>query len=416
MSQNKTISFLTIGDELLIGQVVNTNVSWLGQQATGCGYSILQSLTIGDDFSVIKESVMNLLSNSDVVICTGGLGPTHDDITKDVMKDIFGGEWIHHEGQLTIINQLFELRGKKPTQINIDQSKVPSSAQVIVNEKGTAPGLKFGKNGNIIYCIPGVPSEMKHLMETYIIDELKVINQGFIVLQKTLRTTGIAESLLAEMIGPPDLFLIPNSTLAFLPNPTGVRLRLLVKGKDSTQLHEQFEAMVNILMEKCGRFFVGMNDEFIEHVIIQKLTENQETISLAESCTGGLIGHKLTEIPGASAVFLSGIIAYSNDTKVEELGVLRSDLVSDGAVSEKVAISMAKGIRQKTGSTYGISTTGIAGPTGATSTKPVGLVYIGFSSPTGDFAERHVFLGNRSEIKERASTFALDLLRKKLLK
>lgn len=411
MDRDLTAALITIGDEILIGQIVNTNATHLSIRLTELGYSVKRILSVSDDPVDIKRTVDQYLNEFDVVITTGGLGPTHDDITKAVLMDLFGGEWVRSNEQFSIIRQIFEKRGRTVTKTNEMQADIPSTSKALINEVGTAPGLWFNRNGHDLFVLPGVPKEMKFLMDERITPILKEKNSGRFIVQRTLRTTNIAESTLADQIGPVAEFLPSHATLAFLPSFSGVRLRVMLKGNDKLTLEKELDQICSFLIEKSGTHFYGTGDEDLEEAVLSLLKATNKTLSIAESITGGLIGDKITNISGASSVFMAGFITYSNASKTQFLGVKPETLASHGAVSEPVAAEMAEGTRQRSGTDYALSITGIAGPTGGSETKPVGLVFIGVSSAEKTEVRKILFSGDRKMIKERASFSALNLLR-----
>lgn len=415
MDRDLTAALITIGDEILIGQIVNTNATHLSLRLTELGYSVKRIISVGDDAAEIKQTVDRYLNEFDVVITTGGLGPTHDDITKTVLMDLFGGTWIKSEEQFAIIVDFFEKRGRTVTPINEMQADIPSTSQALINDAGTAPGLWFSRTGHDLFVLPGVPKEMKFLMDERIVPILKDKNTGRYIVQRTLRTTNIGESALGEQIGPVSEFLPSHATLAFLPSFSGVRLRVMLKGNNKPSLEKDLDRICNFLIEKSGTHFYGTGDEDLEEAVLSLLKNHHKTLSVAESITGGLIGDKITNIPGASSVFMAGFITYSNEAKITFLGVKPETLAGHGAVSEPVAAEMAVGARQKTGTDYGLSITGIAGPTGATETKPVGLVFIGVSSAEKTEVRKLHLSGDRKVIKERATFSALNFLREFVL-
>jgi len=415
MDNNLTASIITIGDEILIGQIVNTNAAFLGNFLTESGYSVSNNLTVGDNEEQIKSAIITALDQYDVVITTGGLGPTHDDISKKIILEIFGGKYVRSDEQFSIIKEIFEKRGRTVSALNEQQADVPDSGKTLVNNIGTAPGMWFSKNGHDLFVLPGVPMEMKFLAVNRIKPIIESKNPNQKIVQRTLRTNGIPESTLAERIGDVKTFLPENATLAFLPSLTGVRLRVLIKGFDLNKLNEQLEKTCQLIIEKSGPYYYGEGEEEIENALVSLLKSKKMTLSVAESCTGGLIGDKLTNISGVSEVLLADVVSYSNDSKMKLLGVNPEMIKRFGAVSEQVAIEMAVGIRKTTESSIGISTTGIAGPTGGSEEKPVGLVYIGFSDGTKSFAKKLYFSGSRTTIKERTATTAFSIARNELL-
>lgn len=407
MAHDLKAAIFTIGDEILIGQIVNTNSAFLGDFLTSLGYSVSFHLSVGDDENQIRTELEKAMNACRVVITTGGLGPTHDDITKKVIHEIFGGNIVRNAPQYQIIHDIFSKRNRVVTPLNELQADVPDTCQVLVNEIGTAPGMWFHRNNCDLFVLPGVPKEMKYLTTEKIKPILSEKNKTRFIVQRTLRTQGIPESYLAERIGDVTAFLPNEATLAFLPSFTGVRLRVLIKGNNHHLLNKQLEDVCQLLIKKCGEFYYGEGEEEIEHATVKILKSKHLTIGVAESCTGGLISHKLTNISGVSEILMSSVIAYSNESKINLLGVDGGLINQNGAVSESVAIAMADGIRRQAKTNIGISTTGIAGPSGGTPEKPVGLVWIGYSDENKSFAKKYNFLGDRETIKERAAATAI---------
>lgn len=415
MDRDLTAALVTIGDEILIGQIVNTNATHLSIRLTELGYSVKRIISVGDDPDEIRQTVDRYLNEFDVVITTGGLGPTHDDITKSVLLDLFGGSWVRSEEQFAVIIDFFEKRGRKITAINEMQADIPSTSKALINEVGTAPGLWFNRNGHDLFVLPGVPKEMKFLMDERIRPILQKQNKSRFIVQRTLRTTGIGESFLAEQIGPVGEFLPSHATLAFLPSFSGVRLRVMLKGNNQADLNLELDKICQFLIGKAGSHFYGFGEEDLEEAVLTLLKEKKKTLSVAESITGGLIGDKITNIPGASEVYMTGFVTYSNKSKIELLGVKAETLSLNGAVSEPIAAEMADGARRHSCTDFGLSITGIAGPGGGSEAKPVGLVYIGVSSASKTEVRKVVIPGDRKMVKERAAFSALNFLREFLL-
>ncbi|MBV6479360.1 MAG: Nicotinamide-nucleotide amidohydrolase PncC [Ignavibacteria bacterium] len=409
---------ISIGDEILIGQIVNTNASYLGERLYSAGVPVEKIVVIGDEESMLISELEDALNNYDVTIITGGLGPTHDDITKPVLVRFFNDELVKDEKVLEHVKKIFSDRKIEMPEINVEQAMVPKNSKVIWNELGTAPGILFERNGRIIMSLPGVPYEMKAMMENFILPYLEsnLLKENKIFLkQKTLLTTGLGESSLFEKIG--DIkSVIGEAKLAFLPSAEGVRLRINVKGERETETQKQLNEIEIKLREKIGKFIYGVNEDSLEKVIGKILRDMKKTLSVAESCTGGMISQKLVSIPGSSDYYLGGVCSYSNKEKINILGVKEETLKKYGAVSEATAIEMAEGVRKLTKSDYSISTTGIAGPDGGFPEKPVGLVWIGYSDSEISFAIDFSFGSNREINIRRASMRALEILRRKLLK
>lgn len=408
---------ISIGDELLIGQVINTNQAFIAEQLNSVGITVDRMTTVGDEELYILSAFEQAWHSHDVVTVTGGLGPTHDDITRAVVCKFFNTDLEVNKEALENIRRIFERRKLPLTPLNEDQARVPRGCRVIPNTAGTAPGYFFEREGKFFIVMPGVPFEMKAMMESFVLPFFASYVRGSVIRHRTLKTTGIPESFLAERIGETATLFPPHSgiTLAYLPSPLGVRLRISVRAASSEEAITKIQDVEKKLYERVGHYIYGTDTEELETVVGRILTEQRRTISVAESCTGGLLAHRLTNIPGSSAYFERGYITYSNTSKHFELGVPLSLLQNFGAVSKEVAEAMAFGVRTKANTDIGISITGIAGPTGGTEQKPVGLVWIGYSDEKETCAYRYLFNGERLIVKERAVQAALELLRRKLL-
>jgi nicotinamide-nucleotide amidase len=359
----------------------------------------------------LKAALAQAMQRSEIVIMTGGLGPTHDDITRNVAAEFFESGFVYKPEILDRLKAAFAARGIKMAAANEVQAQVPEKAKIIDNPVGTAPGLLFEQDGKKGIILPGVPSEMRAMCEAAVFPMLK--GRGRTIVQKTIRTTGIPESNLFERLG--DINELEKmAKVAFLPKSAGVDVRLTVKGEDPRDCETRLAAAVQIIQQKVGEFIYGHEDEELEAVVARLLFETQMTIAVAESCTGGLLANKLTNIPGSSGYFERGVVAYSNQSKMELLGVPAETLEKFGAVSAETAVAMAEGIRKISGADFGVSTTGIAGPTGGSAEKPVGLVYIGFAKQGGSYSKKFLFINDRITNKERTVQAALNLLRKEL--
>jgi len=409
---------VSIGDELLIGQVINSNAAYIAGQLNAVGISVARMTTVGDSEPEILHSFESALKEHDVVTVTGGLGPTHDDITRNAVCKFFRTELIMNDEALQNIRQRLARRNIALIKRNEEQALVPRGCTVIQNHYGSAPGYLFQQEGKYFIVMPGVPSEMKGMVDEFIVPYFSERRTGTSIIHRTLKTTGIAESMLAEQIGEVHTLFPENSgtTLAYLPGPTGVRLRITVHAPSRTDAEQRVRDVEMKIRSRADRYIYGSDSEELEDVLGRILSERKLTVSVAESCTGGLIADRLTNVSGSSNYFERGIITYSNESKITELEVPRSFIDRHGAVSREVAEAMALGIRTKSTTDIGLSTTGIAGPTGGTAEKPVGLVWIGYSDRTETIACRFNFVGDRRSIKERASQAALDLVRRKLLK
>ncbi len=409
---------ITIGDELLIGQIINTNQAYIAEKLNTVGIDCDRMTTVGDSPTVITDSFTAAFNRVDVICVTGGLGPTHDDITKKMVCEFFNTELVMHEETLEHIKALAQRRNIAMIQSNTDQALVPKSCTVIPNFVGTAPGMMFEQNEKYFFVMPGVPFEMKEMLDNWVIPFLLKKNDGSVVLHRTLKTTGIGESMLAKEIGDVEPIIGTDGTvtLAFLPNQMGTKLRITVKDTSSDSAKMKLQHAELLLRAKAERYIYSDDEKDLEDVIGELLKERKMTLAVAESCTGGLIANRITNVPGSSEYFLGGYIVYHNNMKMQSLGVPEKLILDHGAVSKVVAESMAHGARMTSQSSVALSATGIAGPTGGTPEKPVGLVWIGYSDAESTFALKFNFGDYRMRFKDRASQAALELLRRKLLK
>ena len=405
---------ITIGDELLIGQVINTNAAYIAEKLNTVGVEVQRMITISDDeVDIIKTFQENYVDN-DLLIVTGGLGPTHDDITKKAICKFFDTDLVISQEAISDIKTFLQKRNYSWTPSAEEQALVPRGAQIIPNKNGTAPGIIIEQHNKFFVALPGVPHEMEAMIQDFVLPLFRNKSVGKVILHRTLKTTGIAESILAERIGNLDQIL-KMGKLAFLPSPLGVNLRLSVIDSDPQAAQSKVSAMESSIRKKADKFIYGVDDETLEEIVGRLLRERKLTIAIAESCTGGIIAHRISNVPGCSEYFERGIIAYSNQSKIDILQVPQELIEKHGAVSEEVVKSMALGVRQIAETDIGLSTTGIAGPTGGTAEKPVGLVWIGYSDKNGTIALKHHFGDNRLRVKERSAQAALNLVRKRLL-
>jgi nicotinamide-nucleotide amidase len=409
---------ITIGDELLIGQVINSNQAFIAEKLNSVGIFGDKMTTIGDIENEILSAFQKAYDSHDVITVTGGLGPTHDDITRNVVCRFFNTDIVINEAALENVRRIFARLKSVPRNINEDQALVPRGCTVIQNRLGTAPGYFFERDGKYFIVMPGVPYEMKAMMYDFVLPFFEKHKTGLIIHHKTLKTTGIAESFLAEQIGDVHAIFSPDSgiTLAYLPSSLGVRLRITVKANAVDEAENKIYEVEAKLRRRIEKYIYATDDTELEDAIGNLLRERKLTMAIAESCTGGLIADRITNVSGSSEYFERGIITYSNKSKIDELGI-PSELISQhGAVSQKVAEAMALSIRTTSNVDIGISTTGIAGPTGGSPEKPIGLVWIGYSDKEGTFALQFNFGGERRIIKERAAQAALELMRRRILK
>jgi len=407
---------ITIGDEILFGQITDTNTQWIGAELTGIGIRPVRKTSVGDNKQDILDAFTEASKRVDIVIVTGGLGPTKDDITKHTFCEYFGSELKMNEDALKLVTDFFAKRGRAMTELNIQQAALPDNATYIPNLWGTAPGMWFEKDNVVYVSLPGVPYEMKSLMEFEILPRLKTKFVSNIIKHKSVRTVGIGESFLAEKIENWEDALPEHIKLAYLPHFGQVKLRLTGTGTDEKLLDAQLQAQVDLLLPMIQENVFGYDTDELESVIGTLLIKNKATVGTAESCTGGFVAHRITSVSGSSQYFEGSVVSYGNTVKKNVLGVSEATLEAHGAVSEQTAIEMAEGARKLLHTTYAIATTGIAGPDGGTTEKPVGTVWIACATPTGTVTQLLKLSNIRNINIELTSTYALNLLRKTILK
>ena len=407
-------TIITIGDEILIGQILDTNSRYISRALNAHGIVVAERTSIGDDRTQIVETLDRALSQSEVVIITGGLGPTKDDITKHTLCDYFGSTLRYDEVEAEHIRTILAVRNIAFNDLNRGQAMVPECCTVLHNAHGTAPGMWFEQNGRVVVSLPGVPFEMQHLIDEEVMPRLKARFELREIVHRTMITFGIAESILAERIAKWEEALPDYIRLAYLPAPNVVRLRLSayeVEGKEVRhEIDNLFEELRSIIPDNIAGFEEASVEELVHNILINKGL----TLATAESCTGGAIASKFTAQAGASAYFLCGVVSYSTDSINSVLGVEMSDITHFGAVSEQVAKAMASGARAISGADFAISTTGIAGPTGGSKEKPVGTVWIGVATPNRCFAVLKNCGTDRSQIISRATAYAIAMLYEEL--
>ncbi|MEP0547997.1 MAG: competence/damage-inducible protein A [Rhodothermales bacterium] len=413
-------TLLTIGDELLIGQVVNTNVARLGEQLSALGVTVRRTAVVGDEMADIRGELRRSLGTSDLVLVTGGLGPTHDDITKKAIADELGRPLEFHEDLLAELKQKFDARGRPMAERNRVQAEVPAGFEALHNPVGTAPGLWFAGEidgvERVIVVLPGVPHEMEALMREAVLPRLAARNGEAAIAQKTLLTVGIGESDLADALGDFSDRIGPDLHLAFLPSYGVVRLRITAFGAARAVAEARLADFEDYVRSHVEEYVFGEDDDTLEAAIGRMLRERGLTLATAESCTGGLLSHRLTNIPGSSDYYCGGAVVYGNTQKIELLKVDTEMMATYGAVSDPVARQMAEGVRIRLNADLGISTTGIAGPGGGTPEKPVGTVWIGYADANGTHAV-HLRLTNDRLLNKRLSvTAGLGLIRRQLLR
>lgn len=407
-------TIITIGDEILIGQILDTNSRYISRALNAHGIVVAERTSIGDRRDQIVATLDRALLQSEVIIITGGLGPTKDDITKHTLCEYFGSTLRYDEVEAEHIRTMLAARNIAFNELNRGQAMVPECCTVLHNAHGTAPGMWFEYEGRVVVSLPGVPFEMQHLIDDEVIPRLKIRFELREIVHRTMITFGIAESILAERIATWEEALPEYLHLAYLPAPNVVRLRLSayeVEGKEvRREIEERFEALRSIIPDNIAGFEGASVEELVHNILIDR----GETLAVAESCTGGAIASKFTAQAGASAYFLCGVVSYSNESKSSVLGVQMSDILQYGAVSEQVAKAMAQGARVISGANFAISTTGIAGPTGGSKEKPVGTVWIGIATPEKCFAVLKNCGTDRSQIISRATAYAVAMLYEEL--
>lgn len=418
----KQASICTIGDEILIGQVIDTNSSHISQALNSLGIKVNHMVSIGDDYDTIISSLDAELSKNDIVIVTGGLGPTKDDITKKALAELSKADsWKTDDRQLEIIRRILSARGIAALDINLAQASVPETCEVIPNKLGTAPVMAFrfdeSRYGHsaTLYSLPGVPFEAIGALPD-ILEDIKKHYQVSDIHHKTVMTYGIPESVLSKMLDEWEDALPEDIHLAYLPDPIkGVRLRLSIYGGSKQEEEARIEAELTKLRPILGDALYSEQDDTLQECIGRLLAESGKTVSAAESCTGGTISALFTAVPGSSEYYLGSVTSYANSVKTGVLGVDPEIIEKYGAVSSECVAQMAEGVRRLTGSDFSVATSGIAGPGGGSDTKPVGLVWIGVSSQMGTETLKMVYKGDRKRNMERFAASALDTLRKKIL-
>jgi len=411
-----TAELLTIGDEILFGQIVDTNSQWMSVALDQIGIRVVRKTTVGDQEDAILQAFAEAEKRADMVLITGGLGPTSDDLTKPCLAKYFACEMKIHEEALAEVTEFFKSRGRELTELNRQQAALPVCCTKITNPIGTAPGMWFDRNNKIFVSMPGVPHEMKRMMTEQIIPRLKTKFTLPVILHKSIRTVGIGESVLAEKIQPWEKALPPHIKLAYLPNLGEVRLRLTATGVTPQPLQAELDELTKSLLPLAGDYIYGYGDEPLEQVVGNMLRTRKLTLSVAESCTGGYLSHLVTSIPGSSDYFLGSMIPYAYEIKMRQLGVKPEVLEKNGAVSEPTIVEMANIVRAKFNTDIGVATSGIAGPGGATADKPVGLIWIAYSDKNQTVTRKLLLSKDRMINIRMASIAVLNLIRISLLK
>ena len=415
MAREITAEVLSIGDELLIGQTVNTNAGWMGEQLSLIGVRPISVRTIGDDRAEILDALA--ASRCDIVLITGGLGPTKDDITKEALCSFFGTKLVRHPDIEARIAAFFESIGREPLEVNRAQADLPEACTVVPNERGTASGMWFEKDGRVFVSMPGVPYEMKSMMSKVVLPKLVERFQPPVIVHRTVLTTGLGESHLAVRIAAwEDSLAQEGIKLAYLPSPGVVKLRMSTyANNDEAGAKQRVDRKANELYALVPELIFGEGADKLERVVGAMLRERGHSLSLAESCTGGFVSHLITSVPGSSAYYTGGVVSYANAVKMEELGIPSDMLELNGAVSQPVVERMAAGVRGALRTHWSIAISGVAGPDGGTEEKPVGTVWLAVAGPDGISSRKGYFPGSRDLVIQRSAIAALDLLRHRIL-
>jgi len=412
----KNAEIVSVGTELLLGEIVDTNTTWLSSQLADLGVSLYRHVTVGDNKERLVTIFKEAASRADLVLSTGGLGPTSDDITHECLGLATSRGLVEYPEARRHVDEMFARLGREPTSSNYKQALFPEGSELIPNPVGTAMGTLLESAGTIFATLPGVPAEMERMFDETLELLIQERTEGTIV-SRILHFTGIGESAAAETVQ--DFLDASDPTVAPLASEGKVRLRITARAATRREAEEKIKPVAEEILFRLNEYYFGEDDETLESVVARLLTERGETIALAESCTGGLLAKRLTDMAGSSAYFMEGLVTYSNDAKERLLGVPHELLVEHGAVSDPVACAMAKGVRENAGTDYGLSVTGVAGPAGGTEEKPVGLIFVGLSDGRGTVAKEldlSAFKRSREVVRERSANRAFDLLRRRILK
>jgi len=405
---------ITIGDEILYGQITDTNTQWISAELSRIGIKTIRKSSVGDNEDQILGILHEAASRADVILLTGGLGPTKDDITKKTISRYFGTDLVLNQEALANVTEIFTQRGFPLTEVNRQQALVPANSTCIVNKVGTAPGMWFEHNGKVFVSMPGVPHEMKWLMENSILEKLKTYFLTPVIYHKMIRTIGIGESFLARKIESWEDALPPHIRLAYLPSMGQVKLRLTATGNNLAGLREEVQTQVDALQLLVAEHIYSYDDDDLEMVIGQLLREHNLTLAVAESCTGGYVSHLITKVPGSSQYFSGSLIAYSNELKVSQLDINPETLKLHGAVSEETIREMAENVRRKLNTDIGVATSGIAGPDGGTADKPVGTIWIAYADAEKTTVKKLQLFRDRLINIQFTALSVLDLIRQNL--
>jgi nicotinamide-nucleotide amidase len=403
---------ITIGDEILIGQVIDTNSAFIGSELTKIGINIRQILSVSDNETDILNAIEKSIEKSDLIIMTGGLGPTSDDITKPALLRYFGGNLVLHQESLRVIIDFFTLRSKSISERNLKQAEVPDTCKVLINRSGTAPGMMFKKDEKLVFSLPGVPFEMKELLTTEVIPFIKTKFELPFHLHRTILTEGIPESSIADLLKDWEENLSEDIRIAYLPSPGLLRLRVSISGNNEEylnyKLNNEIDKVIKLIDEK---HVFGYDHDTLEQKVGDELVRCSSTIAIAESCTGGKISNLITSVAGSSRYFKGSVIAYDNEIKTDILNIPYEVIENFGAVSEQVVSKMAQGVKDLMKTDFAVATSGIAGPGGGTDDKPIGTTWICAISPKKIVTKKFLFGENRERNMIRASFAALNMLR-----
>jgi nicotinamide-nucleotide amidase len=408
-------AIITIGDELLIGQTIDTNSAWIGSELSKSGFDVYRITSVHDRREDIIYALNEAAGKTEVVIMTGGLGPTSDDITKQTLCDFFNTRLVPNVEVLQMIEEMMRHRNFTMNENNIRQAEVPESCRVLTNAAGTAPGMWFEKDGIIYISMPGVPYEMKYIMTEHVLPELNKRFKSQMIIHRNIMTYGTFEAKLAEILTSFEAGMPKEIKLAYLPASGIIKLRLTATGKERSHLEKVLNDTVSDLYKIIPEFIYGENEETLEMVIGKLLISKKKTVCTAESCTGGEIAHMITSVPGSSAYYKGSVVAYANSAKSELLDVPKDFLERSGAVSEEVVKAMAVGAKNRLKTEFAVATSGIAGPDGGTEEKPVGTLWIAVASENEVIVEKRVFGNERINNIRRFSLAALNLLRKQII-
>ncbi len=409
-THHRTAAILSIGDEITLGQKLDTNSKWLADRLTNLGITVSIKMTVPDDLDALAARFKELAKTNDLVLSTGGLGPTADDLTRHALAKALGEQIVEDEEALIQIRAWYESVGRVMPDANRVQAARPASAACLANPKGTAPGLRSSLGSADVFCLPGPPREMRPMFESFVVP---VLRTDRVVLTRVLPTVGLGESAIADLLGSL-MDRDRNPLVGTTASASIVTCRIRYEGTDKTEGERLLDETVSLVREKIGAYIFAENDQPLAEVVLGLLRVREQTVATVESCTGGLVGGMVTEIPGSSDVYAGGWVTYTNEMKTSQVGVHPDVFEQHGAVSQECCRAMAEGGRERSGADYAISVTGIAGPSGGSDEKPVGTVWIGLATPGGTRAEHFRIMGDRDMVRQRSATAALAMLWKAL--